>query len=43
MIMKDFYYAYIDCLNRRAWDELGLYIAENASHNATLQSQVCDF
>lgn len=33
MILKDFYCAYIDCLNRRAWDELGLYIAENVSHN----------
>lgn len=33
MILKDFYCAYIDCLNRRAWDELGLYIAENVTHN----------
>lgn len=41
MILHNFYYAYIDCLNRQAWDTLELYIAENVRHNgATLACQV---
>lgn len=27
------YRGYIDCLNRRAWDELGAYVREDVVHN----------
>jgi predicted ester cyclase len=31
--LSDFYRAYIDCLNRQAWDELGKYVDDNVEHN----------
>jgi predicted ester cyclase len=33
MTLNVFYRAYIDCLNRQAWDELGQYVAGDAKHN----------
>ena len=33
MTLQAFYRAYIDCLNRQDWDELGRYVAEDAKHN----------
>jgi predicted ester cyclase len=33
VILQDFYRAYIDCLNRQSWDELGRYVADDARHN----------
>ena len=33
MTLQAFYRAYIDCLNRQDWDELGQYVAEDAKHN----------
>ncbi|MDX3926269.1 MAG: ester cyclase [Shinella sp.] len=32
-MLRSFYHAYIDCLNRQDWDELGQYVADNAKHN----------
>ena len=31
--LADVYRAYIDCLNRQAWDELGRYVDDNVEHN----------
>ncbi|WP_210013731.1 ester cyclase [Neorhizobium galegae] len=33
MTLQEFYEAYIDCLNRQDWDELGRYVAEDVKHN----------
>ena len=33
MTLQDFYRAYIDCLNRQDWDELGRYVADAVEHN----------
>ncbi len=33
MMLKAFYRAYIDCLNRQDWNELGRYVADDARHN----------
>lgn len=33
MMLQEFYQAYIDCLNRQDWDELGRYVAEDVKHN----------
>ena len=33
MTLQDFYRAYIDCLNRQDWDELGRYVADEVEHN----------
>jgi predicted ester cyclase len=33
MMLRSFYRAYIDCLNRQDWDELGRYVADDARHN----------
>lgn len=33
MTLQAFYRAYIDCLNRQDWDELGRYVANDAKHN----------
>ncbi|MEW9612979.1 ester cyclase [Shinella sp. S4-D37] len=32
-MLREFYHAYIDCLNRQAWDELGRFVADDARHN----------
>ncbi|WP_027998583.1 ester cyclase [Sinorhizobium arboris] len=32
-MLKAFYRAYIDCLNRQDWNELGRYVADDARHN----------
>ncbi len=34
--LSDIYRAYIDCLNRQAWDELGRYVDDDAQHNGRL-------
>lgn len=34
MTLQDFYRAYIGCLNRQDWDELGRYVADDVKHNA---------
>lgn len=31
--IPDLYRAYIDCLNRQAWDELGHHVDDDAEHN----------
>jgi predicted ester cyclase len=31
--LSDLYRAYIDCLNRQAWDELGQFVDDNVEHN----------
>ena len=31
--LSDLYRAYIDCLNRRDWDELGQYVDDEVEHN----------
>ena len=31
--LADIYRGYIDCLNRQDWDNLGLFVGENAHHN----------
>jgi predicted ester cyclase len=31
--LSDLYRAYIDCLNRQAWDELGQFVDDEAEHN----------
>jgi predicted ester cyclase len=31
--LRNIYLAYLDCLNRQAWDELGNFVADNAQHN----------
>jgi predicted ester cyclase len=31
--LSDLYRAYIDCLNRRDWEELGQYVDEEVEHN----------
>jgi len=31
--LSDLYRAYIDCLNRQAWDELGQYVDDEVEHN----------
>ena len=33
MTQREFYRAYIDCLNRQDWDELGRYVADDVKHN----------
>jgi predicted ester cyclase len=33
MTLHAFYRAYIDCLNRQDWDELGQYVSDDARHN----------
>lgn len=33
MTLREFYRAYIGCLNRQDWDELQLYVAEDVKHN----------
>lgn len=33
MTLQDFYRAYIGCLNRQDWDELGRYVADDVKHN----------
>ncbi len=33
MTLQEFYGAYIDCLNRQDWDELGRYVADDVKHN----------
>jgi len=33
MTPQEFYGAYIDCLNRQDWDELGRYVADDVKHN----------
>ena len=33
MTLQDFYRAYIGCLNRQDWDELGQYVAGDVKHN----------
>ncbi|MBW4794460.1 ester cyclase [Pseudomonas tolaasii] len=32
--LADFYRGYIDCLNRQAWDNLGLYVHPDVTYNA---------
>lgn len=32
-MLHAFYRAYIDCLNRQDWDELGRYVADDVKHN----------
>ena len=34
--LQDLYRAYIDCLNRQAWGELGQYVADDVTHNGRL-------
>ncbi|MDH0912690.1 ester cyclase [Rhizobium pusense] len=31
--LNDIYLAYLDCLNRQAFDELGTFVADNVEHN----------
>jgi predicted ester cyclase len=31
--LSDLYRAYIDCLNRQAWDELGAFVDDEVEHN----------
>lgn len=31
--LQDIYLAYLDCLNRQAFDELGTFVADNVEHN----------
>jgi len=31
--LHDLYRRYIDCLNRRDWDDLGRYVADGVTHN----------
>jgi predicted ester cyclase len=31
--LRDLYRAYIDCLNRRAWSELGQHVHDDVQHN----------
>jgi len=31
--LSEIYRGYIDCLNRRDWDNLGRFVADNARHN----------
>lgn len=31
--LADLYRAYLDCLNRRDWDHLGAFVADEARHN----------
>ena len=33
---SDLYHAYIDCLNRRDWDQLGSYVDDEVEHNDRL-------
>ncbi|AQZ53716.1 ester cyclase [Martelella mediterranea] len=33
MTLHEFYHAYIDCLNRQDWDELGRYVSDDVKHN----------
>lgn len=33
MTLPEFYHAYIGCLNRLDWDELGRYVADDVKHN----------
>lgn len=33
MDLAELYRAYIDCLNRQAWSELGRFVADDATHN----------
>ncbi|MGV0875914.1 ester cyclase [Martelella sp. FLE1502] len=33
MTLQEFYHAYIGCLNRQDWDELGRYVSEDVKHN----------
>jgi predicted ester cyclase len=33
MSLSDLYRAYIDCLNRQDWDELGQYVDDEVEHN----------
>ncbi|BEV10589.1 ester cyclase [Asticcacaulis sp. DW145] len=33
MTLQELYEAYIGCLNRQDWDELGRYVAEDVKHN----------
>lgn len=33
MTLQEFYRAYIGCLNRQDWDELGQYVAGDVKHN----------
>jgi len=33
MTLQEFYRAYIDCLNRQDWDELGRYVGDGVKHN----------
>ncbi|WP_377299509.1 ester cyclase [Rhizobium sp. SGZ-381] len=32
-MLQEFYRAYIGCLNRQDWDELGRYVADDVKHN----------
>ena len=34
--LSDLYRAYIDCLNRRDWEELGRYVDDEVEHNGRL-------
>ena len=34
--LSDLYRAYIDCLNRRDWEELGQYVDDEVEHNGRL-------
>ncbi|MEB2845529.1 ester cyclase [Rhizobiales bacterium RZME27] len=34
--LAEIYRGYIDCLNRQDWDNLGLFVGENAHHNGRL-------
>jgi predicted ester cyclase len=36
MSLPDLYRAYIDCLNRQDWDELGRYVDDEVEHNGRL-------
>lgn len=33
MTLQEFYRAYIGCLNRQDWDDLGQYVADDVKHN----------
>ncbi|MBP2234127.1 putative ester cyclase [Sinorhizobium kostiense] len=34
--LADIYRAYLDCLNRQAWDELGRFVDNEVQHNGLL-------